>query len=480
MFRPVRVYVKEIKLNSEHTTMNNPVHCENPALLRADDMRKLYYDKGENQMKEFDRIIGYSAEKKELEQIADCLKNREVYESLGVKAPSGLLLHGEPGVGKTLMSNCLIEASGLKAFVCRKNKPNGEFVNEITKTFETAEKNAPCIVFLDDMDKFTNGDEHHRDAEEYVTVQSCIDSVKNKGVFVLATANSLHCLPRSLLRAGRFDRRLVINAPKGKDAIEIISHYLDGKTLAENIDRSYIARLMDGESCAKLETLINEAGIYAGYDRAEKISMSHFMRAYLRDTYGRDCDDGCDDFDDDYCDLTDKLTDTVWHEAGHTVVSEVLYPGSVTLVSVSGSEGSGKGGFTSYCNINALSPLEYSKVRVISSLAGAAVIEQKFGTPCSGASRDYEQAFRAVNEMISSDCVCGLHLHASMFDNSERLNSTIEQTVAAEVQRYYLKAKEIIAKNSEFLEKTALALAQKKLLTTPEIEVIRKKCKIIL
>ncbi len=426
-------------------------------------------------IKEFDRIIGYSAEKKELEQIADCLRNSEVYKNLGVGAPCGLLLYGEPGVGKTLMSDCLIKASGRKAFVCRKNKPNGEFVNEITKTFELAKKNAPSIVFLDDMDKFANEDDRHPDAEEYVTVQSCIDDVKGKDVFVLATVNDIHRLPGSLRRAGRFDRCLEIDAPCGDDAIAIITHYLDGKTLADNIDKKYIARLMQGDSCAKLETLINEAGVYAGFDRAEKISMDHFMRAYLRSTYGRGCDD------DDYCagSGADKIDDAVWHEAGHTVVSEVLYPDSVTLVSVSGAGRGGMGGFTTYCNINLIDNFRYATIRAIASLGGAAAIEQRFGVNAGGASDDYHKAVRTIRDMIERDAVCGLHLHDAPFgDNSDFLRRDMELATSIKITEYFRKAKEIIALNSEFLEKIACALAEKKLLTAPEIQAIRDECHI--
>ncbi len=425
-------------------------------------------------MKEFDRIIGYTAEKKELEQIADCLRNSEVYKNLGVSAPCGLLLYGEPGVGKTLMSDCLIKASGRKAFVCRKNKPNGEFVNEITKTFEQAQKNAPSIVFLDDMDKFANEDDRHPDAEEYVTVQSCIDNIKGKDVFVLATANDVYRLPRSLRREGRFDRLLEIGAPKGADAAAIISHYLEGKSLADDIDREYISRLMEGDSCARLETLINEAGVYAGYDRADKITMQHFMRAYLRSEYGADYNDDCDD-----CNSSSiNISDTVWHEAGHTVVSEVLYPGSVTLVSVSGI-GPGKNGFTSYKNINNILPIEYGKIRAVGALAGSAAIEQKLGVPGCGASIDYSQAFRTVRRLVENDCICGFHLHESPTNDSEALLSSIEQATAAKIEEYYRKAKEILALNSDLLEKIASALAEKKLLTAPEIQEIKNGCAVV-
>ena len=164
-------------------------------------------------MSKFDMIIGYAAVKKELRQIADTLKNREAYEKLGVSAPRGLLLHGEPGVGKSLMASAIIEESGRKAFVCRKDQPNGDFVKVIKATFDKAIQNAPSIVYLDDMDKFANEDKQHTDAEEYVTVQSCIDEVKGKKVFVIATVNNMDKIPNSLLRAGRFDKIIHVIIP---------------------------------------------------------------------------------------------------------------------------------------------------------------------------------------------------------------------------------------------------------------------------
>ena len=100
------------------------------------------------------------------------------------------------------MASAVIKESGRKVFCCRKDSPNGDFIKKIKATFDKAVQNAPSIVYLDDMDKFTNGDERHPDAEEYVTVQSCIDETKDKQVFVLATVNSIRCLPRSLRRAG--------------------------------------------------------------------------------------------------------------------------------------------------------------------------------------------------------------------------------------------------------------------------------------
>lgn len=432
-------------------------------------------------MSKFDKIIGYSAVKKELKQITDTLKNREVYAKLGVSSPRGLLLYGEPGVGKSLMASAIIEESGRKAFVCRKDQPNGDFVKVIKATFEKAIENSPSIVLLDDMDKFANGDERHPDAEEYVTVQSCIDEAKGKEVFVLATVNNMRCLPRSLHRAGRFDRVIEIDTPRGKDALAIIAHYLKNKKVVDNVDAKTIARIMDGRSCAELETVINEAGLYAGYERAEFITMDHFMEALMRTVF--DIPAASDELEDEdfYSSLDDSkkfASQIVYHEAGHTVVSEVLCPDSVTLVSAH-NRGGRSGGFTDYYNTKEHSPLYWTKSRIVSTLGGIAAIEQKYGVFDVGGERDLDQAFDISKNLIVDTCISGFHLHCNGYEDTESLKFEQEKAVAAEVEKFYRKAKEIISLNIEFFEKTAVALAKKKLLSAVDIQKIKSECKIV-
>lgn len=189
-------------------------------------------------MNGFDKVIGYDAIKLEIARICDVIKNSDKYQKLGVKISKGLLIYGEPGVGKTLLANAFIEECGKKYYFCRKNLPDDEFIKYIKKTFEDAKNNAPSLVLLDDFDKFANEDKDHKNAEEYVTIQSCIDDVKFSEVFVIATANDLQLVPDSLLRAGRFDTSIEIKAPKGIDAEMIIKHYLSGKNTVANLDVS--------------------------------------------------------------------------------------------------------------------------------------------------------------------------------------------------------------------------------------------------
>lgn len=432
-------------------------------------------------MKEFKNIIGYEGVKKELAQISDVLANNETYKKLGVSSPRGLLLHGDPGVGKTLMASAVIAASGRQAFICRKDKPNGDFVNAIKTTFKKAVEAAPSIVLLDDMDKFTNGDERHPDAEEYVTVQSCIDDIKGKEVFVLATANSLRALPRSLLRAGRFDRIIEVDNPRGEDAIKIVEHYIKKKKFVGNIDAVTIARIMDGRSCAELETIINEAGLYAGFERSDEITMDHFMRACLHTIHDVPNEVLCEsEFHTDLTDGDDPRTRVIYHEAGHATVAEVLNPGCVTLVSAYSRNGE-SGGFTSYYRSGFTCTAEQRRLsQILGSLGGMAALEQRFGFMDTGNSGDLNQAFSSVWKLIGNNCVCGFHLHSDGYDDSEALKAKLEQATASEVERYYRKTKEILALNRRLLEAIAGELAVKGVLTDSDIRRIREHCPIYL
>ena len=431
-------------------------------------------------MSAFDKIIGYSSLKKELMQISDTLKNRGFYDKLGVSAPRGLLLHGEPGVGKSLMASAIIEDSGRPVFCCRKDCPNGDFVKKIKTTFDKATQSAPSIVYMDDMDKFANGDEQRPDAEEYVTVQSCIDEIKDKQLFVLATVNNTRCLPESLCRAGRFDRTIEVKAPRGEDALKIITYYLKSKRFVDEVDPSVIAKIMEGHSCADLETVINEAGLYAGYKRAEFITMEHFLKACLSIVFNVSSDswDEQDDFSSHLSDPHHIASHMIYHEAGHAVVSEVLFPGSVTLV-FAGSLRQEEGGFTSYYRDPGNSLLEWSKSRIIASLGGMAAMEQKYGIPDIGGNRDLAQAFEKTRDLLVNACIKGFSLFESCYADSERILSDREQAIAAEMENYYRKAKEILSANWEFFEKLAAALAEKKLLSAVDIQKIRGECQIV-
>ncbi|MBR2743320.1 MAG: AAA family ATPase [Clostridia bacterium] len=423
-------------------------------------------------MNAFDKVIGYASIKRDLIRIADTLKNTDVYRALGANAPNGLLLYGEPGVGKSLMAKCLIEASGRKTFICRKTEPNGEFVKTIKDTFDAAAENAPSIVFMDDMDKFANDDSSHRDSEEYVAVQACIDEVKGKDVFILATANDVGKLPRSLTRAGRFDQSINVRAPRGKDAEDIISHYLSKKKLCEDIDPKTVASILGGRSCAVLETVINEAGLLAGYSRAEHITMEHITQACLLIEYKLAPGEHVP------IDLSAESNNSllVYHESGHAAASELLSPGSVSLVIAHFEDGDGTGITQSRAkgSIHRLSDMEYN---ILVSLAGRAAVEIRFGTFDVGSSQDIDEAFSLIDYMENDLCFSGFDLYRSdTHRDSNELMARQEAVAAADMARYYQKVKELLVKNRAFLDAVAHALAKKGVLVSEDMKSLRESC----
>lgn len=416
-------------------------------------------------MNAFDKVIGYDDIKAELICFANVIKHTEKYLKLGVTLPSGLLLYGEPGLGKTLMASCFIAEAGCKTLTLRKDKPNGDFVNQIKETFDEAKKESPAIVFLDDMDKFANEDNAHPNAEEYVTVQACIDECKGHGVFVLATSNNIHCLPNSLLRAGRFDKVIEIDVPKGENAERIIKHFLDQKQIKGDIDIEELARLMEKRSCAELETIVNEAGIYAGFADKEKIEQEDIVRAILRMMFkSPECINP---------DSTAGTKNVAFHEAGHAVVAEMLSQGSVTLVSVCRHSGSVKG----IVQLKHPEEFNYSKELqehdVIAALGGKAATEVVYGTADVGCKSDMQKIFDQVADFVDYNCTLGFETYESTNPSAYVLERK-DKLIASEVARYYQIAKRIIIENRAFLDAVTEALLDHKTVTFREMQTIRE------
>ena len=418
-------------------------------------------------MSEFDKIIGYKDIKTELIRLCDIIKNPDKYKELGVASIGGLLLDGVPGVGKTLMANCFIKESGRKAFICRKNKPNAEFINEIRKVFAKAVENAPSIILLDDMDKFANEDRNHRNAEEYVTVQSCIDEIKGKDVFVLATTNGDDNLPSSLLRAGRFDNIIKVGRPQGEDAVEIVRYYLSQKKVVAEVNAEDVARLLNGESCATLETIINMAGQYAGFANKDKIESDDIIRACLRVLFK------APESFSPYNPI--ELKKTAYHEAGHAVVAEILEEGSITLISVRKST-SVIAGFTSYHSSDSYwESKKNMENRVISLLAGKAAMEIVFGEVDMGTIDDLRRAFNIVDRFVDNNCSYGFEYWTNGSNSSGRVLAKKEERVIADIELYYATARKILIENKTFLEMLAERLQEKDTLVSSEIIEIKYK-----
>lgn len=419
-------------------------------------------------MSKFDKVIGYEDIKAELIRICDVVKHPGKYAKLGVTMPRGIMLYGEPGIGKSLMAQCFIEESGCKPFIIRKEKPDGEMVNAIRDVFNKAKAEGRAIVFLDDLDKFANEDNQHPDAEEYVAVQACIDACKDSDVFVFATANDKWCLPESLLRSGRFDKVIEVKCPQGDDAVKVVKHYLSQKKSMGEVDAVAIAGILEGRSCADLEMVVNEAGIYAAFDGRNSITQQDMFRASMRLIF-----EGPEHIT--YTDFEYSKNIAI-HEAGHVVIAEVFYPGSVNLVSICRYDSS-HGGYVSYQKIN-----EYEQTTdvletvIMRTLGGKAAVEVVCGQVCVGCTDDVGDAFRLVSELVGDLCANGFDTFINR-PSSEWLLAKNNQLVAKEVNRYYQQAKRVLVENREFLDKLTDALMEKKTLLQKDIKEIRATLK---
>ena len=423
--------------------------------------------------REFSGVIGYEPIKLELKRIIDIMNNPEKYKELGVSTPSGILIDGEPGLGKTLMAKCFINASGRKSYTCRKDKPNGDFVNELKRVYEEAKNNAPSIVFLDDMDKFANEDEKHKNAQEFITVQSCIDDMKDFEVFTIATTNDMKNIPESLLRVGRFDKCFTIKTPKDEEAERIIDYYLSKKKFVGNVDIKQICKILNGCSCAQLETVINEAGIYAGFENKKKIEMKDIIRAVMRIIYNAP--------EELTNEQKDHIKEIAYHEAGHAVVAEVLEPDSVNIISVKKYNGDVKGVTSYYQNRESFQHKKYLENRVISLLAGKCATEIVFGLTDVGVHSDVKKACKIVEDFIDDYCTYGFDTFSFQYydEKSNDFFERRERSIYREIDRYYQMTRRILCENREFLDKLADELEKKETLIAEDVQRIKKSCKIV-
>lgn len=414
-------------------------------------------------MGKFERVIGYEAVKEKLSMALDVMRNAEKYRRLGVSIPKGILLDGVPGVGKTLLAKEFIAESGRRSFMIRKNKPDGDFVDYIRETFREAAKSAPSIVFMDDMDKFANEDSGHRNAEEYVTIQACIDDVRDDDVFMIATTNSQRNLPDSLIRSGRFDWVFSLFVPEDADSEAIISHYLKDKKVADDIDPMELARFTRGYSCASLETVINDAGLYAGYEGRELISQSDLIQSCLRAFYGMQSDK------ESPSEAVQKRV--AIHEAGHVTIAEILSPGSVDFASISCRKRCDSAGYTS-CKPDADGYYLFKEMErlIMVSLGGKASTEVVLGETDVGANRDMHKAFDQTRDLIDRYTAYDFGSWAHGDETAQSVYENLDRATGLEVSRYYKKVKQLLIRNRSFLDAIIDRLYAKKTISYKDIK----------
>lgn len=415
-------------------------------------------------MNAFDRVIGYQSEKNRLIQVVDMLKNRDLYKKMGAKLPKGILIYGDPGMGKTMLANAFIEESGVKSFSIRKNKGKENMIKEIEMTFINASKEEVSIVFIDDIDKFSDKKCEDVDDEAFVAIQSGIDSVKMSDVLVVATANNFLKLPKSLTRKGRFDIEMQLEPPSEDDAKKIIAHYLQDKPVSKELDYNDVYRLLGYSSCAYLQSVLNESAIYSASKRKECIDIDDILMACKSEEEV--------DMDENQKRSKEDMNRIAIHEAGHACIAEVLKKGSVGFIKVNLNKQNIQGGYT---NVEGMT--RRPEV-VLLDLGGKAASELFYEGRCgSGCQSDLSDALDVLASGISDNGIYGMALLGG--DTISNTLRFAQQSVArAELERYFFLAKDILMKNKEFFTRIYEQLVEKNYLLYSDVQRIRDSVKI--
>lgn len=415
-------------------------------------------------MNEFDKIFGYENEKQEMLRLCDVLNNRKKYEDLGITLPKAILLYGDPGLGKTLMAKAFISATGRKVFHCKKNKSNGEFVNEIKGTFENAIKNAPSIIFFDDMDKFAEDNlQQNCNKEEFVAIQTGLEDIEDNDVFVIATANDIYNLPNSLMREGRFGKKLQFSAPSLEDSAKIIAYYLASKKVSSDVKAESLAHILCGYSCAMLENVINEAGIYAAYSGAQEITLDHIREAVSKIVIERTP-----------LSKNDSAKPIIaYHEAGHAVM-HLLAHREVGCLAIGkcGKDGLGVGVCT-LARPGKTASYEEIHNYILTLLAGKAGSELQFGVVDTGVEKDIDEAMYVIRKNLQLSILFGFEYcyTAEKYEDSQsyrQLDKNQEKAVQL-LEEYYNEARAILIKYKYLLDAIANELIEKEILLYDDI-----------
>lgn len=424
-------------------------------------------------MNEFDKIYGYDKEKSELMKLCDILLNKEKYTNLGVSTPKAILLYGEPGLGKTLMAKAFIAESERKVFLCKKNRSGDKFTEEITKTFDRAVKDAPSIIFLDDMDKFAE-DNLRQDCnkEEFSVIQTGFESLYNADVFVIATANDITNLPDSLLRDGRFGRKIMLSPPSRADSVKIIEHYLSSKKVSAEINAESLSFVLRGKSCAVLESVINEAGICAAFENASEITLEHIKSAVSSVLLKRS----------DINVRKEEKTRIAYHEAGHAALS-LIFRKKIACLAIGkcGKNGSGLGCCVVPANDEIVTDSSFEEYRryIIILLAGKAANELRYGDIELGARKDINSAIGALEYLLRESAAYGFEYcyTTSSYSESQAYKhlDNIQQKIGELLSVYYAEAKILLSENTDLLDCIANTLVEKEVLLYDEIAAIAKK-----
>lgn len=436
----------------------------------------------------FADVAGLVEEKEELFEIVDFLKNPMKYIKLGARIPKGVLLVGEPGTGKTYLSKAVAGEAGVPFYTISGSDFVEMFVgvgaSRVRDLFQTAKKNAPCIVFIDEIDAVGRqrgaGLGGGNDEREQTLNQLLVEMdgfSQNEGIIVMAATNRPDILDKALLRPGRFDRNIYVSLPDVKAREAILEVHAKNKKIDEDVDLENIAKKTVGFSPADLENLLNEAALLTARENLDKIPMRLVQEASIKVVAG-----------------PEKKSQTViekerqivaYHEAGHAIVShytDELYPVNMITIVPRGRAG----GFTEYLpkedfNYTTKSMME----NMLKSLLGGRIAEEIiFKDISTGASNDIERATELAKNMVT---VYGMSekLGPVCYDNegenvfigrdygrTKVYSEEVQYAIDQEIKDFILKAKEeatqILLEHKDKLDKLAQTLLEKETINRQE------------
>ncbi len=434
----------------------------------------------------FKDVAGVDEAKQELEEVVDFLKNPEKYKKLGARTPKGIILIGPPGCGKTLLARAIAGEANVPFF----SIAGSEFMEmlvgvgaaRVRDLFATAKKNAPAIIFIDEIDAIGRarsfGPMPAHDEREQTLNQILVEMdgfAPYEQIIVIAATNRGDLLDPALLRPGRFDRRITLDYPDYEGRKAILQIHSQGKPFDDSVNWEKVARRTIGFSGADLENMLNEAAIKAARDNRDKITADDIEEAAMKVKLGPEKKRLQSEYDK-------KLT--AYHEAGHAIAAHFL-PNTDPVHRISIVSRGMALGYT-------LLPPSKDKVhetksslleRIIVTLGGRAAEEIVFGEVTTGAANDFDQATKIARMMVteygmsklgpinygsSIDIALGGYTQNEFI--SQATLSDIDKEVAAIINNCYKKAKKIITEHRDALDKVSTALLKNESLDEEEFE----------
>ena len=450
---------------------------------------------GEKNRVTFDDVAGVDEEKEELQEIVEFLKNPKKFTDMGARIPKGVLLVGQPGTGKTLLAKAVAGEAGVPFYIISGSDFVEMFVgvgaSRVRDLFEQAKKNAPCIIFIDEIDAVGRqrgaglGGGH--DEREQTLNQLLVEMdgfSDNEGVIILAATNRPDVLDKALLRAGRFDRQIVVGSPDVKAREQILEVHARKKKLADDVDLKVIAKNTSGFAGADLENVLNEAALLAARRNYKEIGMKEIEDAMVKVTMGPEKKTRV------RSEQENRLV--AYHEAGHAVVSRYL-PTQDPVHQISIIPRGMAGGYTMYRPTEDKSFMSKTEMEEnIVSLLGGRVAEALILNDIStGASNDIERASQIARNMVTKygmsekvgtvmfgggegEVFLGRDF-AQTKDYSEETAALIDEEVKRIVQTAYEKAVKILTEHVDKLHAVAGVLMEKEKIEGEEFDNIFKE-----